>query len=116
MINIIEFVFLSLASAVTFTGLLISKYESHVPAFIIKGYKYGSFAYQGSGGNFLQAIEIPKSYYRHFYLFSSIHSVATLVYMFLVYYKDFAVNIYVSALLRAILEQDGPSGNIFTVL
>lgn len=113
MINIIEFVFLSLATAVTFTGVIISKYESYVPAFIIKGFKYGSFAYQGSGGNFLEAIEIPKSYYRHFYLFSSIHSVATLVYMYVVYYHDYGVNKYVSAVLRAILEQDEPSGNTF---
>ncbi|XP_049865383.1 polyprenol reductase [Pectinophora gossypiella] len=109
MINILEFIFLSLALAVTFTGILISKYEKHVPAFIIKGYKYGSFAYQGSGGNFLEAIEISKAYYRHFYLFSSILSVATLGYMILVYFLGFGVNRFVAAILRLILEQDVPS-------
>lgn len=110
MLNILEFIFLSLAVAVTFTGVLISKYENHLPAFVIKGYKYGSFAYQGSGGNFLQIIEIPKAYYRHFYLFSSVLSVLTLGYMFLVYYFHCGVNKYIQFAMKLILEQDGPSG------
>lgn len=112
MLNILEFIFLSLAFTVTFTGVLISKYENHLPAFVIKGYKYGSFAYQGSGGNFLQIIEIPKAYYRHFYLFSSILSVFTLGYMFVVYYFDCGVSRYIQFVLKLLLEQYEPSGKI----
>lgn len=112
MLNILEFIFLTLALTVTFTGVLISKYENHLPAFVIKGYKYGSFAYQGSGGNFLQIIEIPKAYYRHFYLFSSALSVLTLGYMFMVYYLDYGVHRYIQFALKLILEQDEPSGKI----
>lgn len=113
MLNILEFIFLSLAVAVTFTGVLVSKYENHLPAFVIKGFKYGSFAYQGSGGNFLEIIEIPKAYYRHFYLFSSVLSVLTLGYMFMVYYLGIGVHRYVQFALKLILEQNEPSGKIF---
>lgn len=112
MLNILEFIFLSLAAAATFTGVLISKYENHLPAFVIKGYKYGSFAYQGSEANYLQVIEIPKAYYRHFYLFSSVLSVVTLGYMFMVYYLDYGVHRFVQFALGLILEQDEPSGKI----
>lgn len=113
MLNILEFIFLSLALVVTFTGVLISKYENHLPVFVIKGYKYGSFAYQGSGGNFLQLIELPKAYYRHFYLFSSTLSVITLGYMFMVYSLDYDVNRYAQFTLKLLLEQYEPSGKIY---
>ncbi|KAM3968208.1 polyprenal reductase [Aphomia sociella] len=106
MLNILDIIFLSLAFTATVTGVLINNFEKHVPAFVIKGYRYGSFAYKGSEANFLQLIEIPKSWYRHFYLFSSVFSVSTLCYMMLVYYLDFAVNKFVTIMLRLLLEQD----------
>lgn len=113
MFNILDLGFLSLAFMVAFTGFLINHYEKHVPAFIIKGFKYGAFAYQGSGANYLQIIEVPKSLYRHFYAFSSIFSVLTLMYAVLVYYYEFTVHIYVFFMLKLILEQAEASGKNF---
>ncbi|CAK1578003.1 unnamed protein product [Parnassius mnemosyne] len=106
MLNILDLIFLSLAFMVTFTGFLINNFEKHVPVFVIKSYRYGSFAYQGSGANYLQMIEIPKAFYRHFYFFSSVFSTATLAYMVLVYYLNFNVNSYIVFVLRILLEQD----------
>lgn len=110
MLNILDIIFLGLAFAATFTGVLINNFEKHVPAFIIKGYRYGSFAYKGNEANFLQLIEIPKAWYRHFYLFSSIFGAVTLSYMVLVYYFDYSVFMYIPVVLRLLLEQDEPSG------
>ncbi|XP_004927986.1 polyprenol reductase [Bombyx mori] len=104
--NILDFVFLNLAISVTFTGVLIKKFEDYVPAFIKKSFSYGSFAYQGSEANFLKIIEIPKAYYRHFYLFSSIFSVLSLFYMILVYFLGFSVNEYLFTVLNYILLED----------
>lgn len=112
MINIIDLIFLNLAFVATFTGVLINNYEKYVPAFIIKGYKYGSFAYQGSDANYLRALEIPKSYYKHFYLFSSIFSLITLVYMILVYFFNFGMIKFVPMVLKFLLEEDEPSGEL----
>ncbi|XP_061706764.1 polyprenol reductase [Cydia pomonella] len=109
MLNTLDFIFLNLAFMVTCTGYLINNYETYVPAFIIQGFKYGSFAYQGNGAIFIQAIEIPKSYYRHFYSFSSVLSALTLVYMYLIYFLDFSVNKYVVIFLNKILEQNEPT-------
>lgn len=113
MLNILDLIFLSLAFFVTFTGFLINNFEKHVPVFIIKSYRYGSFAYQGSGANYLQVIEIPKAFYRHFYLFSSIFSAITLVYSVLVYFFDYNVNSIIVFVLRLLLEQDEPASKIF---
>lgn len=109
-INVIDFIFLNLAFAVTFTGVIINNYEKYVPAFIIKGYRYGSFAYQGSEANFLQVIEIPKAYYRHFYLFSTLFSAAMLAYMFMVYFFGFNVSYPVYFALKVLLQENEPSG------
>ncbi|CAG9791747.1 unnamed protein product [Diatraea saccharalis] len=109
MLNILDIIFVGLASAVTFTGVLINNFEKHVPAFILKGFKYGSFAYKGTEANFLQVIEIPKSWYRHFYLFASCFGSATLIYMIMVYHSEYSVNVYVSLVLRLFLEEDEPA-------
>ncbi|XP_045492288.1 polyprenol reductase [Colias croceus] len=109
MLNILDLGFLSLAFTVSCTGFLINHYEKHVPAFIIKGFKYGAFAYQGSGANYVQLIEIPKALYRHFYAFSSIFSVVTLFYAVIVYNFEHSVSKYVVFMLKLILEQDEPA-------
>nr|BAM18037.1 similar to CG7840 [Papilio xuthus] len=108
MLNILDLIFLGLAFMVTFTGFLINNFEKHVPVFIIKGYRYGSFAYRGSGATYLQMIEIPKAYYRHFYSFSSVFCVATLTYTILVYFFNLNVSSLIVFMLRILLEQDEP--------
>lgn len=110
MLNILELFFLSLAFMVSFTGFLINNFERYVPAFIIKGYRYGSFAYQGPSASFLQVIEIPKSRYRHFYVFSSILSLVTLLYMYSVYFTGATVNYYIPVILKLLLETDKIGG------
>ncbi|VVC86953.1 unnamed protein product [Leptidea sinapis] len=112
MLNILDLGFLGLSITVTCTGFLISNYEKHVPAFIIKGFKYGSFAYQGSGANYLQIIEMPKAFYRHFYAFASMFSTVTLLYAFLVYFTGLSVHSYVVFILKLILEQEQPSVSV----
>ncbi|CAD0199026.1 unnamed protein product [Chrysodeixis includens] len=115
-VNILDFIFLSLAFAVTFTGVIINNYEKYVPAFIIKGYRYGSFAYQGTEANFLQAIELPKAYYRHFYLFSSLFSSLTLFYMFVVYFFEVSVSYPVHFMLKLLLQENEPSVSVAAAL
>lgn len=109
-INVLDFIFLSLAFAVTFTGVIINNFEKYVPAFVIKGYRYGSFAYQGSDANFLHVIEIPKAYYRHFYLFSALFSASMLSYMCLVYFFGITVSFPVHFMLKVLLQENDPSG------
>lgn len=115
-INIIDFIFLNLAFAVTFTGVIINNFEKYVPAFIIKGYRYGSFAYQGSDANYLQVIEIPKAYYRHFYLFSTIFSASMLSYMFVVYFFGVTVSFPVHFALKMLLQENEPSVSVTAAL
>ncbi|PZC83430.1 hypothetical protein B5X24_HaOG207813 [Helicoverpa armigera] len=115
-INVIDFIFLNLAFAVTFTGVIINNFEKYVPAFIIKGYRYGAFAYQGSDANFLQVIEIPKAYYRHFYLFSTLFSASMLSYMVVVYFFGATVSFPVHFVLKVLLQENEPSVSVTAAL
>lgn len=110
MLNILDLIFINLAFMVTLAGTLINNFEKYVPAFIIKSYKYGSFAYKGSDASYIQLIEIPKSHYRHFYLFSSIFSASALLHMICVYLFDYGVGYYVKMFLRIFLEVEHHSG------
>ncbi|XP_045459431.1 polyprenol reductase [Melitaea cinxia] len=116
MLNILDLGFLSLALTVAFTGFVINNYEKHVPAFIVKGYKYGSFAYRGNEANFLQIIEVPKALYRHYYAFSTVFSAVTLIYALLVYYFEFSVHGYIVFALKLLLEQDEPAVSAFAAI
>ncbi|XP_039746344.1 polyprenol reductase [Pararge aegeria] len=116
MLNVIELGFLCLAITVALTGFVIKNYEKHVPAFILKGFKYGAFAYQGSGAVYLRVIEVSKARYRHFYAFSSVFSALTLVYALLVYFYEFKVHKYVVLFLHFLLEQDKPAVSVAAVL
>ena len=112
MINILDLSFLILTTSVTLTGLLIDRFEKHLPPVILKGFKYGCFAYKGEGASFLQTIEMPKSTYSHFYLFSMVFGTITLVYGNFVYIFGFNVHRYVVNMLYFFLEQDEPSGKL----
>ncbi|XP_068627803.1 polyprenol reductase [Battus philenor] len=116
MLNILDLVFFSLAFMVSFTGFLINNFEKHVPVFVIKSFRYGSFAYRGSGANYLQMTEIPKEYYRHFYSFSSVFSALTLLYAILVYYFECNVNYYIVLILRLIMETNEPAVSVKAVV
>ncbi|CAG4987851.1 unnamed protein product [Parnassius apollo] len=78
---------------------------------ILPALLYGSFGYKGRDGKILQAIELPKSYYRHFYVFAALFSNVTLVYMFMLYFMNLEINTYVHAILKAIFEQEEPAGS-----
>lgn len=115
MFNILDFIFLNLAFFVTVTGSLINTCEKYLPAFVIKTYRYGSFAYTGSGASYLEVLEIPKSYYRHFYVFSSIFSISALLYMYAIYFLNFNVGDNVLWSLKILLQSEESSGVYDTI-
>lgn len=59
------------------TGSLINKYEAYMPAFIKQTFLYGKFAYTGKAA-FMKPIQVPKSWFRHFYIHAVILMACTL--------------------------------------
>lgn len=112
MLNILDVIFLNLTISFVIVGSLITNYEEHVPVFLIKLYRYGSFAYKGKQGKLFKTIEVPKSYYRHFYVFSAVFSALTLIYMVSVYFLNFPASAFVQFIMARIFNDEEPKGNL----
>lgn len=79
-INYIQLIFAFFASAVIALGSLINYFEKYLPTFIVETFRYGKFAYQGKS-SFIKPVRVPKSWFRHFYVFAIIlaYTVLTVV-------------------------------------
>lgn len=55
-------------------GALINFIEPYLPVFITQTFRYGKHAYKGAPNWLAQIGEIPKSYFKHFYVFALLWS------------------------------------------
>ncbi|GJQ64918.1 hypothetical protein Trydic_g7087 [Trypoxylus dichotomus] len=74
--NYIELVFLSATLLALFFGSILSLYEQQLPSFIIQTVRYGKFADRNKKSQLV--VQVPKSWFRHFYIYSSILSTGAL--------------------------------------
>lgn len=84
--NFIDFVFIQFIIVITILGALINLTEPYLPIIILQTFRYGKHSYKGAPSNLVQLFEIPKSYFKHFY-------VAALIWSFLSMY--IVINAYV---------------------
>ncbi|XP_008191881.1 polyprenol reductase isoform X2 [Tribolium castaneum] len=66
-INLCKLFFVIITSSLVILGVLINFFEPHLPAFIKKTFRYGKFA-SDEKSLLVQSVEVPKSYFRHFYV------------------------------------------------
>lgn len=92
-INLVKILFIQLIFGMVFLGGLINTIEHRLPVFITRSFRYGKFSYKGkSGGRFnLPTIEIPKAWFKHFYIFSSILTTFTLLLLVITYVFNFSI-------------------------
>lgn len=76
-INYIQLLFSSMVLIMILMSSLINSFEKYLPVFIRRSFRYGKFACNESD-KFVMKTEIPKSWFRHFYVFSSFISVCAL--------------------------------------
>lgn len=63
-------------SAMILMGSLINTYEAYLPQFFISSIRYGKFAIEGRK---LKILEVPKSWFKHFYVFSALSSIGAII-------------------------------------
>ncbi|KAI5695612.1 hypothetical protein M8J75_000838 [Diaphorina citri] len=73
-LNIIQATFLLLTLAIVIVGSLINSLEKHLPKCLIQSFRYGKFALDIRHSTFVAHLEVPKRYFQHFYIFSSLLS------------------------------------------
>lgn len=84
-LNLLKFGFAALAFFMVFVGALINTMERHLPLFIVQTFRYGKFSYVGKE-SFIKPIEVPKRWFRHFYIFAAFFSSLATVIVCNVYY------------------------------
>lgn len=82
-INYVKIMFSLFASNMFLMSSLINTVEPYLPGTFKRLFRYGKFAYQESS---LPLVEVPKAWFKHFYVLSAITSVTSLI---------LAINVYV---------------------
>lgn len=76
-LNLIKLIFASFIAVIVVIGSLINWFEKYIPVIFPQTFRYGKFAYQGKPSK-LWVIEVPKSWFKHFYVFASVYSLYAL--------------------------------------
>uniref|UniRef100_A0A6B2EII1 Polyprenal reductase n=1 Tax=Phlebotomus kandelakii TaxID=1109342 RepID=A0A6B2EII1_9DIPT len=80
-----ELLYCSLIASVSILGLLVGIMEAHLPAFLTQTFRYGKHSLKSHRNVLVNHLEIPKSSFRHFYVFALILSTFTLYLVLRVY-------------------------------
>ena len=72
--NLINFLFINLTFVIVVLGLLVSLLEPYIPNFIKQSVRYGKHAHKGQQDQMVRKIEVPKSWFSHFYVFAMLWS------------------------------------------
>lgn len=73
-INWIDLIFINFICVITILGTLLNFIEPWLPAIIRQTFRYGKHSYKGAPSRLAQLAELPKSYFRHFYVFALVWS------------------------------------------
>lgn len=80
-INFIKILFAQMAIIMVLLSGFINTVEKYLPIFVSRTFRYGKFACESTSETFIKPIELPKSWFKHFYIFSS---AGTAIAMFLI--------------------------------
>lgn len=69
-INLCKCFFVIITFSMVILGALMNHFESYLPVFIKKTFRYGKFA-SNEKSQLVQSVEFPKSYFRHFYVIAT---------------------------------------------
>lgn len=73
--NFIDLIFINFIIVIVILGALINFIEPYLPIYITQTFRYGKHSYKGVPNKLAQLSEIPKSYFKHFYVFALIWSI-----------------------------------------
>lgn len=69
-INIVNTIFIGFTVIIVIFGSLLNFVEPHLPAFIRQSFRYGKHCYKGPEDKLVSKLEVPKSWFGHFYVFA----------------------------------------------
>ena len=92
-LNYISILFSLMTTSVILLGSLVNSFEKYIPSIFSHTLRYGKFSCKGE--LFLTTFEVPKAWFKHFYVYSSILSSLSLGFLICVYILKVHVPIFV---------------------
>lgn len=68
--NILNFIFINFTSVIVLFAVLLNFFEPYLPNFISQSFRYGKHCHKGHQNGLINWIELPKSFFKHFYAFA----------------------------------------------
>lgn len=87
------FIYFTFTIVVFAVGINIS--ESNISPVLLQTFRYGKHAYKGKPSRVVQAFEVPKSYFKHFYVFAIVWAILIFGLTFNLYVLGTAVPAFV---------------------
>lgn len=81
----IDLIYIYFILTIVILAVCINISESNISPILLQTFRYGKHAYKGKPSRLVQVIEVPKSYFKHFYVFAIIWAILTLGLTFNVY-------------------------------
>lgn len=100
--NFIDLIFINFIVVIVILGALINFIEPYLPIFITQTFRYGKHAYKGAPNKIAQLSEIPKSYFKHFYVFALVWSILITYLVTWTYLGGYAIPDFVITILDVI--------------
>lgn len=95
-INLVDFIFINFTITMVLFSVLINFVEPYLPVFIRQSIRYGKFAYKGKDEDKVVAkMEVPKSWFKHFYVFAAVYSTLGSLLVFYIYFLNGKVPVVV---------------------
>ncbi|XP_070503401.1 polyprenal reductase [Chironomus tepperi] len=89
--DLIKLLFLQLTLVIVLLGSLMNSVEKYLPTYVRKIFRYGKHSYQSENSydKIVDKIEVPKSWFKHFYIFAVIWSWMGLILAISVYFQNY---------------------------
>ncbi|XP_055626159.1 polyprenol reductase [Toxorhynchites rutilus septentrionalis] len=94
-INLINFLFVQLVVIIVVLGSLIATIERYLPTAVCQTFRYGKHAHKGPQDRLISLLEVPKSWFKHFYVFAAAWSTAAFYLMLNAYFAGNVTPSYV---------------------
>lgn len=105
MLNLVEFLFLSMGATTVLLGSLVNFLEPYLPELVSRTFRYGKFGGDNSGKDrsLMAYLEIPKSKFKHFYAFALLWGAGGLYLGICAYVSGRPIPSYIHSLLDLLI-------------
>lgn len=106
MLNYIDLVFICFTATIVILAVCINVSGDNLPTLLVQSFRYGKHAYTGTPSRLVQSVEIPKSYFKHFYVFAIVWAISIFYLTFSVYFLGAVVPIWIIDILDFLCGSD----------